>query len=81
MCSRKPVAAELDILRPILGTWKGQGKGTYPTIEPFEYNEETSFSTNGKPFISYQQVGFMLYMLWNSFLLIENLKQRKPNAY
>lgn len=42
-------------LAPILGTWKGQGRGDYPTIDPFAYDEEVVFSHVGKPFVSYVQ--------------------------
>ncbi|KAK4484960.1 hypothetical protein RD792_007565 [Penstemon davidsonii] len=39
----------------LLGTWKGQGKGTYPTIiSPFHYSEELQFSHSpNKPVIAY----------------------------
>jgi hypothetical protein len=55
------VAAEpalLPVLEPIqmfLGTWRGEGRGVYPTIEPFAYVEETQFWHAGKPFLGYQQ--------------------------
>ncbi len=39
----------------LLGTWRGEGKGTYPTIEPFAYREEVRFRHNGKPFLIYEQ--------------------------
>ncbi|KAL3820875.1 hypothetical protein ACJIZ3_006780 [Penstemon smallii] len=39
----------------LLGTWKGKGKGTYPTIiSPFHYSEELQFSHSpNKPVIAY----------------------------
>lgn len=40
---------------PLLGNWEGTGSGSYPTIEPFEYIEEVSFTHLGKPFILYSQ--------------------------
>ena len=40
----------------LVGTWRGEGKGSYPTIEAFEYTEEVVFAeVPGKPFLSYQQ--------------------------
>ncbi|MFV0494414.1 peroxynitrite isomerase [Mycobacterium sp.] len=47
--------ANLSELAPLVGTWSGRGAGDYPTIEPFEYREEVSFSHVGKPFLIYWQ--------------------------
>ncbi len=42
-------------LRHLVGTWRGTGHGEYPTIEPFDYGEEVTFSAPGKPFLAYTQ--------------------------
>ncbi len=50
-------------LRPIsflLGRWAGEGRGEYPTIEPFDFGEEVTFSHMGKPFFAYTQRSWSL---------------------
>lgn len=39
----------------LIGSWRGPGRGEYPTIAPFEYTEELIFTDVGKPFLVYRQ--------------------------
>lgn len=39
----------------LVGTWRGEGKGVYPTISDFAYGEEVRFTEVGKPFLAYTQ--------------------------
>ncbi|KAL6998849.1 hypothetical protein U1Q18_000017 [Sarracenia purpurea var. burkii] len=40
----------------LLGTWRGEGEGGFPTITSFKYGEELSFSHPGnRPVIAYSQ--------------------------
>jgi len=45
----------IEGLGELLGTWRGQGDGEYPTIESFSYIEEVKIDHVGKPFVTYVQ--------------------------
>ncbi|XP_030965724.1 UPF0678 fatty acid-binding protein-like protein At1g79260 [Quercus lobata] len=46
----------------LLGTWRGQGEGGFPTINSFSYIEELHFSHNSsKPVIAYSQKTWKLH--------------------
>jgi hypothetical protein len=70
-----PDAARIAFL---LGTWRGAGKGEYPTIDPFAYEEEVRFTHNGKPFLAYTQrtwhpqKGFAMHAEAGYFRPLEN---------
>lgn len=48
-------AADLGPLAAFAGTWRGEGRGTYPTIEGFDYREEIVLRDVGRPFLAYAQ--------------------------
>ncbi len=42
-------------LQMLIGTWRGEGKGEYPSIENFSYGEELNFWHTGRPWLGYLQ--------------------------
>jgi hypothetical protein len=45
----------LGALAALVGTWRGEGEGHYPTIAPFRYGEEVVFAHDGRPVLAYRQ--------------------------
>jgi hypothetical protein len=37
----------------LLGSWRGNGHGDYPTIEKFQFGQELIFAHDGRPFFHY----------------------------
>ncbi|MDQ3767370.1 MAG: FABP family protein [Actinomycetota bacterium] len=51
---------DLTSLEFLIGAWRGEGAGRYPTISPFSYGEEVRFWHIGRPFLAYSQVTWSL---------------------
>lgn len=56
MITRMDLHPDLESIEFLVGTWRGSGRGQYPTIDPFTYTEEAWFVPGpGKPFLQYTQ--------------------------
>lgn len=48
-------------LLPLVGVWRGRGRGGYPTIgEDFDYAQEVRFSHDGRPFLHYESRAWLI---------------------
>ena len=55
MSTPPAVHPSLGPLAALVGTWRGEGEGDYPTIAPFRYREEVEFAHDGRPVLVYRQ--------------------------
>jgi hypothetical protein len=44
----------------LVGTWWGFGVGGYPTIEGFRFEQEITFSHDGRPFLKYESRSWLI---------------------
>lgn len=51
---------DLEPVVGLLGTWRGEGDGEYPTIDAFRYGEELAFEHVGDAFLAYRQSSWLL---------------------
>ncbi|HEV7825363.1 MAG TPA: FABP family protein [Mycobacteriales bacterium] len=49
----------LDLL-PLVGLWRGTGKGGYPTIADFDFAQEVRFSHDGRRFLAYESRSWII---------------------
>jgi hypothetical protein len=49
--SHLPTHPGLAPIAFLLGTWRGEGEGVYPGVDPFRYTEELSFEPVGDPLL------------------------------
>lgn len=47
-------------LLPLVGRWRGTGKGGYPTIDDFEYAQEIRISHDGRPFLFHESRSWLI---------------------
>jgi hypothetical protein len=53
--SEIPLHPDLAPLAWFVGSWSGEGRGTYPTIDDFTYGEELLITHEGKPWLAHRQ--------------------------
>ena len=51
---------DLAPLAFLLGTWRGDGAGEYPTVESFRYGEEMTFEHAGLAYLMYAERSWLL---------------------
>ncbi len=63
--------ADLEPLAWLLGTWWGFGVMGYPTVEGSNYEQELTFSHDGRPFLAYES---------KTWLVSEEGERIRPSA-
>lgn len=51
---------ELAHLSWLVGRWGGIGEGGYPTVDPFRYEQVVEFATDGRPFLEYRSISWIV---------------------
>ena len=54
------VHERLEQLAFLLGEWHGLGVGGYPDVPEFRYEQEVSFTHDGRPFLAYTSQSWLL---------------------
>ncbi|MGB8022499.1 MAG: FABP family protein [Candidatus Nanopelagicales bacterium] len=52
--------SELAHLSWLIGRWGGIGEGGYPTTQPFRYEQEVEFASDGRPFLEYRSISWIV---------------------
>jgi hypothetical protein len=55
----------------LVGSWRGKGRGEYPTVPGFQFAQEVNFNHDGRPFLNYFS---------RSWLIDDNNEIIKPAA-
>jgi len=50
-----PMNPAVAHLFPLVGIWRGEGHGEYPTIKSFDYTDQWEFIDVGKPFLLFTE--------------------------
>jgi hypothetical protein len=51
---------DLAHLSWLIGRWGGIGEGGYPTMEPFRHEQVVEFASDGRPFLEYRSVSWIV---------------------
>jgi THAP4-like, heme-binding beta-barrel domain len=52
--------AELAHLRWLIGRWGGIGESAYPTGQPYRYEQIVEFASDGRPFLEYRSISWVV---------------------
>lgn len=55
-----PVHPDLEPIAWLIGAWRGFGVVGYPTIEEAPYEQEVTFSHDGRPFLAYESRSWLV---------------------